>query len=96
MKVIILAGGFGTRLPEYTSVIPKPMVPVGGHPLLWHIMNIYAYYGMKDFIVALGYKAEVIKTYFMNYYMMNCDLTVDLANGEALFTIVVARIGRLH
>ena len=59
MKVIILAGGFGTRLPEYTSVIPKPMVPVGGHPLLWHIMNIYAHYGFKDFLVALGYKAEV-------------------------------------
>lgn len=85
MKVVILAGGFGTRLPEYTSVIPKPMVPVGGHPLLWHIMHTYAHHGFKDFLVALGYKAEVIKTYFMNYYMMNCDLTVDLANGEALF-----------
>jgi len=85
MKVVILAGGFGTRLPEYTTVIPKPMVVVGGHPMLWHIMNIYAHHGFKEFVIALGYKSEVIKTYFMNYYMMNCDLTVDLANGEACF-----------
>ena len=61
MKVILLAGGFGTRLAEYTDVIPKPMVPVGGKPILWHIMKTYASFGHKDFYVALGYKAEVIK-----------------------------------
>ena len=65
MKVIILAGGFGTRLTEYTETIPKPMVPVGGKPILWHIMQRYAFYGHKDFYVALGYKAETIKEYFL-------------------------------
>ena len=65
MKVILLAGGFGTRLAEYTDVIPKPMVPVGGKPILWHIMQTYASFGHKDFYVALGYKAEVIKDYFL-------------------------------
>ena len=63
MKVILLAGGYGTRLAEYTDVIPKPMVPVGGKPILWHIMHTYAHYGHKDFYIALGYKAEVIKEY---------------------------------
>ena len=81
MKVIILAGGFGTRLSEYTESIPKPMVPVGGKPILWHIMNSYAYFGHKDFYVALGYKAEVIKEYFLNYRTMNADFTVDLGVG---------------
>jgi len=81
MKVILLAGGFGTRLAEYTSIIPKPMVPVGGKPILWHIMQIYARFGHRDFYVALGYKAEVIKDYFLNYRALNSDFTVDLANG---------------
>ena len=85
MKVVILAGGLGTRLPEYTDVIPKPMVPVGGLPLLWHIMKIYSYYGFNEFVVALGYKAEVIKSYFLNYYTLNCDFTIDLCTGQALF-----------
>ena len=67
MKVIILAGGFGSRLSEYTETIPKPMVSVGGKPILWHIMQRYAHYGHKDFYIALGYKAEVIKEYFLNY-----------------------------
>ena len=66
MKVILLAGGFGTRLNEYTDVIPKPMVTIGGKPILWHIMQTYASFGHKDFYVALGYKAEVIKEYFLN------------------------------
>ena len=65
MKVIILAGGFGTRLSEHTAVIPKPMVTVGGRPILWHIMKTYAHFGHKDFHLALGYKAEVIKEYFL-------------------------------
>ena len=82
MKVILLAGGLGTRLAEYTNVIPKPMVPVGGKPILWHIMQTYACYGHKDFYVALGYKAEVIKEYFLNYHALNADFTVDLSSGK--------------
>ena len=81
MKVIILAGGFGTRLAEYTDVIPKPMVPIGGKPILWHIMKSYANYGHNDFYVALGYKSEVIKEYFLNYHGLNSDFSVDLSNG---------------
>jgi glucose-1-phosphate cytidylyltransferase len=84
MKVIILAGGFGTRLAEYTDVIPKPMVSIGGKPILWHIMQTYAYYGHKDFYVALGYKAEVIKEYFLNYRPLNSDFTVDLGSGQVV------------
>ena len=82
MKVIILAGGFGTRLSEYTKLIPKPMVEIGGKPILWHIMNHYAKYGYKDFVVALGYKGEVIKNYFMQYYALNNDFTIDLSNNS--------------
>ena len=81
MKVIILAGGFGTRLSEYTETIPKPMVTVGGRPILWHIMRTYAYFGHKDFYLALGYKAESIKEYFLNYRSLNSDFTVDLSSG---------------
>ena len=81
MKVIILAGGFGTRLSEYTDLIPKPMVPIGGKPIIWHIMQSYAYYGHKDFYVALGYKSEVIKD-FLNYHALNSNFTVDLASGN--------------
>ncbi|MEI6756606.1 MAG: glucose-1-phosphate cytidylyltransferase [Chlorobium sp.] len=82
MKVILLAGGFGTRLSEYTDVIPKPMVSVGGKPMLWHIMRNYAFFGHKDFFVALGYKATVIKEYFLNYRALNADFSVDLATGN--------------
>lgn len=82
MKVILLAGGFGTRLSEYTDLIPKPMVPIGGKPILWHIMKTYAHFGHKDFYVALGYKAEVIKEYFLNYRALNADFTVDLSSGH--------------
>ena len=82
MKVILLAGGFGTRLTEYTDVIPKPMVTIGGKPILWHIMQTYAHFGHNDFYVALGYKAEVIKEYFLNYRALNADFTVDLASGN--------------
>jgi len=81
MKVIILAGGLGTRLAEYTDVIPKPMIPIGGKPIIWHIMKTYASYGHNDFYIALGYKAEVIKEYFLNYRALNADFTVDLATG---------------
>jgi glucose-1-phosphate cytidylyltransferase len=82
VKVVILAGGFGTRLGEYTETIPKPMVTVGGRPILWHIMRHYAQYGYKDFVIALGYKAEVVKEYFLNYHTLNSDFSVDLANGQ--------------
>ncbi len=81
MKVIILAGGFGTRIAEYTDTVPKPMVPIGGRPILWHIMNRYAKFGFKDFYVALGFKAEVIKEYFLNYRALSSDFTVDLGSG---------------
>lgn len=81
MKVVILAGGFGTRLSEYTEVIPKPMITVGGRPILWHIMRSYAHFGHKDFYLALGYKAEVVKEYFLHYRSLNADFTVDLSSG---------------
>ena len=82
MKVVILAGGYGTRLSEYTDLIPKPMVTVGGIPIIWHIMKRYAKYGHKDFYLALGFKAELIKEYFINYDALNSDFTVDLKTGE--------------
>jgi len=81
VKTIILAGGYGTRLSEYTESIPKPMVRIGRKPILWHIMKTYAYFGHKDFYVALGFKAEVIKEYFLNYHTLNADFTVDLGDG---------------
>jgi glucose-1-phosphate cytidylyltransferase len=82
MKAIILAGGFGSRLSEETVIRPKPMVEIGGKPILWHIMNIYAAHGVDEFIIALGYKAEVIKEYFLNFYALNNDISIDLANGK--------------
>jgi len=81
MKVILLAGGFGTRLSEYTETIPKPMVTVGGRPILWHIMRTYAHFGHKEFYLALGYRAEVIKEYFLHYRSLNADFSVDLMTG---------------
>ena len=78
MKVFLLAGGFGTRLAEYSNVIPKPMVPIGDKPILWRIMKTFANYGHNEFFVGLGYKSEVIKDYFLNYYTVNSDFTVDL------------------
>jgi glucose-1-phosphate cytidylyltransferase len=82
MKVVILAGGFGTRLAEMTGSIPKPMVEIGGKPILWHIMHSYAHYGFTEFVLALGFKSEIIKEYFLNYYAKNSDLTIDLSNGQ--------------
>jgi glucose-1-phosphate cytidylyltransferase len=83
MKAVILAGGFGTRLSEETVLRPKPMVEIGGKPVLWHIMNIHAFYGISEFIVALGYKGELIKEYFLNFYAFNNDISIDLSNGKA-------------
>ncbi len=82
MKVVILAGGLGTRLSEYTKLVPKPMVEIGNKPILWHIMNHYARFGYKEFIIALGYKGEVIKNYFLQYYTLNNDFTMDLSDGR--------------
>lgn len=82
MKVVILAGGFGSRLGEETMLRPKPMVEIGERPILWHIMNIYASQGCKEFIIALGYKGDVIKQYFLNYDTLNCDLSIDMASGK--------------
>jgi glucose-1-phosphate cytidylyltransferase len=82
MKVAILAGGLGTRLSEETTIKPKPMVEIGGKPMLWHIMNIYAAYGFTEFVVALGYKGEIIKDYFLNYHNHTRSLTVNLSSGE--------------
>lgn len=81
MKVAILAGGLGTRLSEETSSRPKPMVEVGGRPLLWHLMQHYAVHGFDDFVIALGYRAEVVKQYFLNFHALNHDLTIDLCTG---------------
>ena len=82
MKAVILAGGLGTRLSEETDVRPKPMVEIGGKPILWHIMKIYSAHGINDFVVCLGYKGYVIKEYFRNYFLHSCDVTFDLARNE--------------
>ena len=85
MKVVIFAGGLGTRISEETDSRPKPMVEIGGKPVLWHIMKIYGSYGFNDFIICLGYKGYVIKEYFMNYFLHNSDLTIDLENNDVQF-----------
>ena len=81
MKVLILAGGLGSRLSEETVLKPKPMVEIGGHPILWHIMKCYSHYGFNDFIILTGYKSHVIKDYFVNYYQQYSDITVDMATN---------------
>jgi glucose-1-phosphate cytidylyltransferase len=82
MKTVILAGGMGTRLAEETDLTPKPMVEIGGPPILWHIMKIYSTYGFKEFVVAVGYKGEVIKNYFLNYYYLRNDFSISFADGK--------------
>ncbi len=82
MKVVILAGGFGTRLSEETDLKPKPMVEIGGKPILWHIMKIYSHFGLNEFIICLGYKGYMIKEYFANYFIHNSDVTIDLAQNK--------------
>lgn len=82
MKAVILAGGYGTRISEETNLIPKPMIEIGGKPILWHIMKIYSRYGINDFIICLGYKGYVIKEYFANYFLHSSDVTFDIRNNE--------------
>ncbi len=82
MKVVILAGGLGTRLSEETDLKPKPMVEIGGRPILWHIMKIYSHYGFNDFIICLGYKGYIIKEYFANYFLHQSDVTIDIRNNK--------------
>ena len=84
MKVVILAGGLGTRLTEETETRPKPMVEIGGRPILWHIMKLYAHYGFKEFVIALGYKGEVIKRYFLDYAKLQSNFTVNLFSGDVM------------
>jgi glucose-1-phosphate cytidylyltransferase len=85
MKVVILAGGLGTRLSEETTLKPKPMVEIGGMPILWHIMKIYSSYGFNDFVICLGYKGYLIKEFFSNYFLHKSDITVDLKNNKVTF-----------
>ncbi len=82
MKVVILAGGYGTRLSEHTSVVPKPLVEIGGRPILWHIMKLYAHHGLNEFVICCGYKGHVIKDYFLNYLPHQGDFTVDLQRNQ--------------
>ena len=96
MKVVILAGGLGTRLSEETDLKPKPMVEIGGKPILWHIMRIYSYYGFNDFIICLGYKGYVIKEYFANYFLHQSDVTINLKENKIPISSPLAKslIGR--
>jgi len=82
MKVVILAGGLGTRLSEETNLIPKPMVEIGGRPILWHIMKFYSYWGFNEFVILTGYKSHIIKEYFINYYTRYSDITVDMTDNS--------------
>ena len=84
MKVVILAGGMGTRLAEETNIIPKPMIEIGGYPILWHIMKIYSHYGYNDFIILLGYKGYVINEYFANYCLHKSDVTFDMEKNQII------------
>lgn len=84
MKAVILAGGFGTRISEESHLKPKPMIEIGDKPILWHIMKLYSYYGVNDFVICAGYKQHVIKEWFANYYIYNSDITFDFTNGEEI------------
>ena len=82
MKVVILAGGFGTRISEESQYKPKPMIEIGGKPILWHIMKEYSYYGFNDFIICAGYKQHIIKKWFADYFLHNSDITFDFTHGK--------------
>lgn len=101
MKTVILAGGYGTRISEESGIRPKPMVEIGGKPILWHVMKIYSFYGVRDFVIACGYKSHVIKDYFVNYSLYNSDITLDMKssaialhkNGAEDWTVTLAETG---
>ena len=93
MKVVILAGGLGTRLTEETVVKPKPMIEIGGKPIIWHIMKIYGHWGFEDFVVCLGYKGYMIKEFFANYVTHGSDITIDLKTNSSFFTETTASPG---
>jgi len=82
MKVVLLAGGFGTRISEESDLKPKPMIEIGGKPILWHIMKLYSHYGFNDFVILLGYKSYVIKEYFANYFLHQSDVTINLVDNK--------------
>ncbi len=84
MKVVILAGGLGTRISEESHLRPKPMIEIGGKPILWHIMKLYSHYGFDEFIICCGYKQHIIKEWFADYYLFNCDVTFDFAHGNEM------------
>jgi glucose-1-phosphate cytidylyltransferase len=85
MKVVILAGGIGSRISEESIVRPKPLIEIGGMPIIWHIMKIYSYYGFKDFVICCGYKGYLIKEFFSNYFLHSSDLTIDLQNDKIIY-----------
>lgn len=87
MKVVLLAGGFGTRFSEESAFKPKPMIEIGGQPILWHIMKEYAYYGYNEFIICAGYKQHIIKEWFANYFLHNSDMTFDFTHGDGAMTV---------
>ena len=93
MKAAILAGGLGTRLSEETVVKPKPMVEIGDRPILWHIMKHYSHFGVSEFCVALGYKGEFVKRFFLDYFTLNGSMTLNLGSGESSSTRLPAKIG---
>ena len=93
MKVVILAGGLGTRLQEETSARPKPMVEIGGRPMLWHIMHLYAAHGLNEFVLALGYKKEIVRSWFLDYHSLSRDVTVNLSDGRTLTARLVVASG---
>ena len=82
MKTVILAGGFGTRISEESYLRPKPMIEIGGKPILWHIMKHYSHYGFNEFIICAGYKQHIIKQFFADYYLINCDITFDFSSNN--------------
>ena len=96
MKVVILAGGFGTRLSEETIIKPKPMVEIGHKPILWHIMKYYSYFGFNEFVIALGYKAEFVKEYFLNYQKLDSDLFLDFSSKEIKQNKVTDEKWKIH